>query len=82
MSHYLVEAYLARTSERLVEEARARAAAIAVSESGQPIRLVTTIHIPDDEIAFHLFEAASPDVVRLVSERAGIHAQRIVQAAS
>ncbi|HEY6608876.1 MAG TPA: nickel-binding protein [Candidatus Limnocylindria bacterium] len=82
MTRYLVEAYSSRASDSGELEARAREAAEAVAASGTPIRHLTSIHVPDDEISFHLFEADSADSVRLVNERADITAQRIVEAGS
>jgi hypothetical protein len=39
-----------------------------------------TIYVPDDEICFHLFDAASADAVRQAGDRANLDAQRIVHA--
>jgi hypothetical protein len=44
------------------------------------VRYVRAIFVPEDETCFHLFEAASPDAVYAASERAGLSAQRIVEA--
>jgi hypothetical protein len=65
----------------LVEvEARARRAAAQLAEAGTEVRYLRAIFVPADETCFHLFEAASADAVRAASERAGLSAQRIVEA--
>jgi hypothetical protein len=62
---YLVEVYLPRSQahEAGATGRRARAAAEALALEGVPIRYVRTTYVPDDETCFHLFEAASTDIV-------------------
>jgi sirohydrochlorin ferrochelatase len=76
---YLVETYLARdqSKERGARERRARAAAEELT-----LRFERSIHVPEDEICFYVFDAPSArDAVR-VAERAGLHPIRIVEAVS
>lgn len=79
MPSYLVETYLARdqSKERAARERRARAAAEELM-----LRFERSIHVPEDEICFYVFDAPSArDAVR-VAERAGLHPIRIVEAVS
>lgn len=80
MTGFLVEAYAPATSDLVDLEARARRAAAQLAEAGTEVRYVRAIFVPDDETCFHLFEASSPDAVHAASERAGLSAQRIVEA--
>jgi hypothetical protein len=79
---YLVEVYLprSRADEACSTARRVRAAAEALSSEGVPIRYVRTTFLPDDETCFHLFEAASADVVEEVSSRAELGRARVVPA--
>jgi len=45
-----------------------------------PIRYVRTTFLPDDETCFHLFEAASANVVEEASSRAELGRARVVPA--
>jgi hypothetical protein len=75
---FLVEAYAPSTSEfgRLSDQARRAAAERAV---GPPITHLRSIHVPEDEICFHLFEADSADELATAIAGADIRAQRIVE---
>jgi len=79
---YLVEVYLprSRASEACATGCRARAAAEELSREGVPIRYVRTTFLPDDETCFHLFEAASANVVEEASSRAELGRARVVPA--
>jgi hypothetical protein len=79
---YLVEVYLprSRAHEARATGRRARAAAEQLSHEGAPIRYVRTTLLPDDETCFHLFEAASAEVVEEVSRRAELGRARVVPA--
>jgi hypothetical protein len=79
---FLVEAYEPRLRAGTLSEleARARAAAADLSSSGTAVRYVRSFFVPEDETCFHVFEAASADAVQAASERAGLSAQRIVEA--
>ena len=78
---YLAECYWPDVSEEQLERAsrRAREAAKALSASGTEVRLRSSWLVPDDEVAFLLFEAVSADAVRQVAERARVPFERIVQ---
>jgi hypothetical protein len=82
MPRYLAELYLPRTgSEGLPEAAvRARSAADEMTREGTPIRYLRAIFLGDDEVCFHLYEAASPELVREASRRAAIPVERVTEA--
>jgi hypothetical protein len=83
MPSYLVETYLARGNlrERPARERRAREAAAELSRRGRRVRFEHTIHLPEDEICFFVFAAASSRDAALAAERAGLEAVRVVTVA-
>ena len=81
MPSYLVESYLPRSADALAEasgEAR-RAAELATSD-GNNVQYVRTTLLGADETCFHVFDADSMEVVAAAMARAGLAADRIVQA--
>jgi hypothetical protein len=80
MTGFLVEVYTPAVAALAEIQERARTAATELSEAGRPARYVRSIVVPGDETCFHLFEAASAEVVLEASRRAGISPQRIVEA--
>ena len=82
MPSYLVEVYLPRSRAREAGATarRARTAAEELSREGAAIRYVRTTFLPDDETCFHLFEAASAEVVEEAVARASLGRARIVPA--
>jgi 3-hydroxyisobutyrate dehydrogenase-like beta-hydroxyacid dehydrogenase len=81
---YLVETYLARGAggERAARERRASAAAMERTREGTRVRFGGSIHVPEDEICFFTFEAASGSEAALVAQRAGLDPLRVVEALS
>jgi hypothetical protein len=79
---YLVETYVpqSQAAEIRITARRARAIANALSREGNVVRYVRTTFLPEDEMCFHVFEAASEDAVSEVCRRAGIGSTRIVPA--
>jgi hypothetical protein len=79
---YLVETFLARgaAGERDMRDRRARSAAEAMTREGTPIVFEGSIHLPEDEICFFTFVAATVREAALVAQRAGIEPLRIVEA--
>jgi hypothetical protein len=80
---YLVETFLPRgggAGERRACERRARLAAEELTLSGADVRFDQTIHVPEDEICFFVFDAASSQVASLVAERAALDPIRVVEA--
>ena len=82
MRSYLVEMYVPRSRrhEASATGRRARAAAQELSREGVPIRYVRSTFLPDDETCFHLFEAASAEVVEKAVRRAELGRARVVHA--
>jgi hypothetical protein len=77
---YLVETYLARShaGERAARERRARSAADELTR----VSFDRSIHVPEDEICFFVFDAPSSEDVFLAAERAELGPIRIVEAVS
>jgi hypothetical protein len=84
MPSYLVETYLGRTQagERVARERRARSAVEELSRQEPRVSFDRSIHVPEDEICFFVFRAASARDVALIAERAGLDAIRVVEAIS
>jgi hypothetical protein len=78
---WLVECYGPAIGEATVADAsgRARAAVEVERAGGSAIEYLGALHLPEDEAVFHAF--ASPDVaaVAVVSTRAGLRYERIVE---
>lgn len=84
MASYLVETYLARgrPGERTAREGRARATAYELTREGTHIRFDRSIHVPEDEICFFVFDADSARDAALAAQRAGLDPLRVVEAVS
>lgn len=82
MPNYLVETYLARgaAGERRARERRARSVAEAMTREGTRVGFAGSIHVPEDEICFFTFVAASAREAALVAQRAGLAPLRVVEA--
>ncbi len=84
MPSYLVETYLARGDARgrVTRERRARSAAEELTQAGTRVRFDRSIHVPDDEICFYMFDAPSGRDAVLAAERAELGSLRVVEAVS
>lgn len=84
MPSYLVETYLARgdAGGRAAREGRARSVAAELTGRGTRVRFDRTIHLPEDEICFFVFEAPSGRDAALAAERAELGPLRVVEAVS
>ncbi len=84
MKRFLVETYLARSAagERVTRERRARSAAEELTSETRPVRFDHSMHVPEDEICFFVFDAPSGQDAALVAQRAGLDPFRIVEAVS
>ena len=84
MPSYLVETYLSRTGtdERIACERRARSAAEELTREQTSVHFERSIHIPEDETCFFVFQAATSGDAALVAERARLDPIRIVEAVS
>ena len=80
MPSYLVETYLTRglIGEREARERRARSAADELTQ----VTFDRSIHVPEDEICFFVFDAPSSEDALLAAERAELGPIRIVEAVS
>ena len=83
MPSYLVETYLARgqAGERDARERRARSAAQELTRERTAVRFERSIHLPEDEICFIVFDAPSSRHAALAAQRARLEPIRIVEAA-
>jgi hypothetical protein len=79
---YLVETYLARGhgGERAARERRARAAAEELTQERTRVRFERSIHVPEDEICFFVFDAPSGREAALAAQRAELDPFRVVEA--
>ena len=84
MPSYLVETYLARgdAGGRAARERRARSAAVELTGQGTRVSFDRTIHLPEDEICFFVFEAPSGRDAALAAQRAELRPLRVVEAVS
>ncbi|HEX6724311.1 MAG TPA: hypothetical protein VF073_03630 [Gaiella sp.] len=84
MPSYLVETYLTRgrMDDRLVSERRARSAAAELTQGSRLVRFDRSIHVPEDEICFYVFDAPSAGDAALAARRAGLDPLRVVEAVS
>ena len=74
MADFLVEVYTPRLEEAALATlvARLEAAAEAISTEGSRVTYLRSIHVPEDETCFHLFEAESAEIVREAGRRAAL----------
>jgi hypothetical protein len=84
MPSYFVETFLARVApgEREARERRARSAAEAMTREGTRVGFEGSIHVPEDEICFFTFAAASGREAAIVAQRAELEPLRVVEAFS
>jgi hypothetical protein len=81
---YLVETYLARgqAGQRAARDRRARSAAEELTQELARIRFDHSIHVPEDEICFFVFDAPSSREAARVAQLAGLDPVRVVEAIS
>ena len=81
---YLIETYLARNQigERVSLERRARSAAEELTQEKTRVRFEQSIHVPEDEICFFIFDAPSSQDAALAAQLAEVGPLRIVEAVS
>ncbi len=84
MPSYLIETYLARgqAEERAARERQARSAAEAMTRGPTRVRFDHSIHVPEDEICFYVFDAPSASDAAQAAQRAGLEPIRVVEAVS
>lgn len=59
---------------------KVRRTAAAMARAGAPIRHRHSILVPDDEAAYSVIDAATPELVAELYTRAGVHFDRILTA--
>lgn len=79
---YLVEWYQYQLTDETVEGTVAvlEAGAMSMSAEGSPVRLLTVLAVPDDDVIFGVFTAGSAADVATTCARAGLPAQRLTAA--
>jgi hypothetical protein len=79
---YLVETFLpgGGAGERAARERRARSAAEELTRKGTRVRFDHTIHVPEDEICFFVFDAPSSQDAALAALLAEVGPLRVVEA--
>jgi len=79
---YLVERYWPGVTSELLLEAlnRGRRVMEQMSTEGTPVRAITSILIPSEEVVFSVYEGPSAATVRQLNDRASIPVSRIVEA--
>lgn len=84
MPSYLVETFLPRgiADERAARERRARSAAEELTRTGTSVRFDRTIHVPEDEMCFFVFDAPSRREAAMAAQRAELGPLRVVEAVS
>ena len=81
MPVYVGERYVPQAAPRaaLEQAKRIRGAALRLARAGSPVKLLSTTFVPNEEWAFDLFEAPSPDEVRDVYEACGLLVERVTE---
>jgi hypothetical protein len=81
---YLVETFLPRgaSGERAARERSARSVAEELTRKGTSVRFDQTIHVPEDEICFFVFDAPSSQDAELAAQLAEVGPLRVVEAVS
>jgi len=79
MATFVVETYLSGSTDGEPDStiSRIRSAADALSAAGEAVRYLRSIFIPDEEVCLLLFEADSAELVKALTERAGVDADRV-----
>ena len=83
MPEFVVELYIARTDATAMRAAarRARQAAQELTALGTRVRYMRSIFVPEDETCILLYEAASPDAVRVAVARAHLRSDHVAEVA-
>jgi len=78
-AYHLAEWYLPELTEQSVDDmvARLDAAAAMLTGEGTPVRLLLTLSVPEDEVLYGVFGAASLDLVSRTCDQAGLPYQRL-----
>lgn len=84
MAEFLVELYVSRTdgAAAVRRERRARRAAEELKREGTPVHYVRSIHVPEEETCFFLYEAASAAAVHEALRRSALQFDRVAAVSS
>ena len=84
MPSYLVETFLQRgaAGERAARERRARSVAEELTRQGTRVRFDQSIHVPEDEICFYVFDAPSGRDAAMAAQQAALEPLRVVESIS
>ena len=77
VNSYLVESYVTRATEALEASC---ASARRTAEIDSSVLYIRSTYVPGDELALHLFEAPSLEVLEEAGRRADLDFERIVEA--
>jgi hypothetical protein len=79
MADFLAEVYTPKLDDAALANlvARLEAAVEATSADGSRVRYLRSIHVPEDETCFHLFESESAEVVWEAGRCAGFVFDRV-----
>jgi hypothetical protein len=81
MADFLVEVYTPTLDEAALAKLVAQLKAVVEAMSAEiPVTYLRSIHVPEDETCFHLFEAESAEVVYEAGRRAGLTFDRVATA--
>jgi len=81
MADFLAEVYTPRLDGAALAKLVARLTGVAETMSPEtPVTYRRSIHVPEDETCFHLFEAESAEVVYEAGRRAGLTFDRVAEA--
>jgi len=82
MAEFLMELYVPRGDDRMVERSArdARLAAKELTREGRPVKFVRSIFVPEDETCFLLYEATAADDVAEAARRASLRFDHIALA--
>ncbi len=79
MTRFTVEVFANRADGLEEEAARIRAAAGGGGPERNPVRYLSSILMPGDELCLHLFEGPSREAVRGAAVRAGLDPLRVIE---
>jgi hypothetical protein len=81
MADFLVEVYTPRLDRAALAKLVTQLKAVVEAMSAEiPVTYLRSIHVPEDETCFHLFEAESAEVVYEAGRRAGLTFDRVAAA--
>jgi uncharacterized OsmC-like protein len=82
MTEFLLELYVSKTKCAADTAERFSQAAAELTAEGKPVRLVRSIHVPEDETCFLLIEASMVESVRDAAGRAALPFDHVLETAA